>query len=341
MLERSLRMYCAINSRELLRWTIFACTALLLCTLLSLRPISRMTIENDTERYVSNQALTCQNPVPGGGAIDPSARAFYILMRPLCASDEPRFFLFFTCFSLPLAFLLFGRWQSYGSLLIAIGFFFCTVGFELMTNALRQSVSLAFLVGALANKNRWGKTVLVFFALTIHSSCYVYTPLVFLSEWSLLEIAKRHYKVIMAIVIALVFTFFAAAKMLPAIGLLNDLVTSYQDKYVEPLSPVFIAFMVLPLFWVFLVLLVFNKGKLPHGETNAIIYSSIVFLIIGLLVSSMLYRFVMSSLVIQMFLAIRSSGTTLKVGALIFAGLIIHFAVYAFLSKNVIAVLHG
>src|SRR5947209_12993896 len=128
-----------MDSKACLYRSVFLLLTLVSCTTLALRPIPSLSSSNDTGRYVDFQEQACRAPILGSGNIGLSLRVFNFIFRPACWTCEPRVFLFFVAMALPLALLWSEGWANVAVFVWAIGILISAIGFELQTNALRQS----------------------------------------------------------------------------------------------------------------------------------------------------------------------------------------------------------
>src|SRR5208282_529093 len=165
------------NALRLLR--LFACLSFLLCAVFAFRPIPSVDDSNDTGRYVAEQEDACSSPVAGDDA-GTQQWTFEVLMRPTCWLGGQKVFLLVIGSALPMVFLAFGEWRAKGALILAAGLFLSVVGFELTTNALRQAVSLAFLLAAISLEGKLARFLALCIAVLLHTSSWIFLPLVFL-----------------------------------------------------------------------------------------------------------------------------------------------------------------
>jgi hypothetical protein len=164
------------DKRALMAKAVFGVAAIVYCAVLSLRPIPAVNAPNDTGRYVDSQEESCRTEALGDESDNLPQRAFNLLVRPTCQAGKYRVFLFCISLFLPAALMLFGDWSADGALFLMLGFLFSAVGFELMTNALRQTASLAFLLAAISFRVRWAQFAALACALLLHDSSWVFIP---------------------------------------------------------------------------------------------------------------------------------------------------------------------
>jgi|ERR1700677_467181 EpsG family len=319
---------------------LFAYLALAVCGALAFRPIPGLLDSNDTGRYVTFQEDACQSSVSDDDS-GIQQWTFDLLARPACLSGGPKLFLLLVGGALPVAFIIFGEWRAEGALLLGAGLLLSVVGFELATNAMRQAVSLSFLLAAISLDNKIGRLLALCLAVLLHVSNLIFVPWVFLlnrEEWRLPKL-KAYMLVLLVLVAAIGWHYFKtdiADQMYSGATLLQ----AFQDIYEEPLSPGFLIFMVLPLCWVFGVRWFSSKVPLPRGEKVTFFYSAIIIALTIAFFPMITYRLAMTATVLQMFVAMRAVDLSFESGAWISTGLAAHFLIYAFVSQNVRAVLH-
>ena len=331
-----------LNSRALVRRLMFACLALLTCAALSFRPIPTTSAPNDTGRYVSDQRDACSMSVFANQSNSLPVRTFEVLARPVCWTGEPRFLLFLASMAVPVALIVFAEWESDGALLLGIAYLFSAVGFELMTNALRQGVSLALFCGAVTLKRKALSLALVGAALLLHDSSWVFFPLLFMLDTKL--IPKFRSKVLSALFVImllslaayLIFTRFAAE--LTAARPLLDIFTK---RYEAEVTKSFLLFMVSPILWIVVSRFAGGKTVLSKDEKITFLYSAVVMVLTASFFPIITYRFAMTALVLQLLMAMKAPNLALKSSLLILFGLAGQLIVYACISTNVWNVLHG
>ncbi len=142
------------------------------------------------------------------------------------------FFLFCTAMAVPVALLIFGNWNREGALLLAGGLLISTIGFEFMTNALRQGVSLAFLLGAFHFEKRLAKFSAIAAALLLHDSSWFFAPLVILLAYNTGTFSKKMIFYWAVPVMAGVGYLFSLS-ILSRFGEVPVLLSFYGQTYVE------------------------------------------------------------------------------------------------------------
>jgi hypothetical protein len=255
-----------LSDQSSLRRLLFVCISLGFCLALAFRSVPGVQDPNDTGRYVVSQEDSCSS---AGAADDTGAQqnVLNLLMRPACAIRSERLFLFVISAFLPGALALFGEWAGGGTLLLAAGLISSVVGFELATNALRQGVSLAFLIVAVSATWKPGRWLALGMALLLHTSSWIFLPWVLLldqEQW----VARK----------SKIFLFLLASVSVIAVwhywdsivaGLISDgleLLRTYEDIYSGGGTTAFLLFMLFPTVWVFAVRLIKTGHSLPRAE---------------------------------------------------------------------------
>ncbi len=337
-----------LNSRALLHRLIFAGFAILICSALSFRPIPTTSAPNDTGRYISDERDACSMAVLAERSSPLPLRVFEVLTRPVCWTGEPRLLLFFASLAVPLGLVLFAEWETEGALLIGSAYLFSAVGFELMTNALRQGVSLGFFCGAVTLRRKILSIPLVCAAVLLHDSSWVFFPLLFILDRTL--IPRFRSKLVSVLFLAtlfasaayLVFTRFAAE-----LAGAKPLLEIFTKRYQADVTTGFLLFMISPVVWV--VISRFADGKairdvnaiLSRDEKVTFLYSVAVMVITASFFPVIMYRFAMTALVLQLLVTMKAQNLALKSSLLMMFGLVGQFIVYACVSNNVWNVLHG
>lgn len=347
-----------MNRKEFALRLVFAAAAILVVLLLSVRPIPSVTAGNDTGRYVGNQLQACALPFSGTSWVshdssvvlspslitDPatsfSLRAFDWIMRPTCLGNEPRFFLFCAALPLPISFLLFADWKREGTLLVAGGMLVSTVGFEFMTNALRQGMGLGFLLAGFAFKNRLLKIVAIAIAMLLHNSNWFFAPLALLFAYrsgtlSTKNLLRWSIPVLILVVYLFTVSFFSTLDQLyGALG-------TYLEAYAEKPSLGFLIFMILPLFFIFLVRFLDRRAEPSKEEQTTFWYSTTLLILSVMFFPYITYRFAMEAIAIQAFMAAKASNLSVRSGVSIAGGLAATFMIYALFSKSVLPLFYG
>lgn len=323
---------------------IFLLLVIFVCASLALRPIPSVFDHNDTGRYIDSYHQVCNAPV----SFDWSARltweTYNLLTVPACLAEFNELYLFFFAIPVPLAFVVFGVWRR-GSLLMACGFLFSFACFEFMTNALRQSASLFFFLGAFAFIGR-PKYQLLFCipALLLHDSTLTFIPLLLLLSY----LKSNQIKLKSGAIYALIAVSIAGLALLSLNsvyfeggGDFDDLFDVFQTKYEDEQSLWFQLFVALPVVWIFFARWFHDRVGISMEERVAIGYFAVFFIITAVLFPYIPYRLAMTGVALQLLLAMRNNKTNSLAHVWIFWGLIIHFLVYAFFSKNLTSVLFG
>jgi EpsG family len=315
----------------------FGYLSLLLCVIFAYRPIPALEDTNDTGRYVAFQQDACGSAI----ADDDSSLqqwTFNVLLRPTCVSRGPRLFLFVVSAALPFALLAFGNWNPKGAVFLAAGFLISVVGFELSTNALRQAVSLAFLLAALSLNGRILRLLALCVAVLLHTSSWIFLPWVFFLKSDGLRFLKvRLRSVLLGISALWLVWYFAAPYLLPRIEDAGTLLEAYNDVYDTEVRLAFLVFMILPVAWVFGVRWADARKNLPRAEVLTFCYSAAVLLVTIAFFPMITYRVAMTAVVLQLFVAMKSNVSA-RSGAWISSGLVAHFLIYVAISPNVRAV---
>ncbi|MGA8727295.1 MAG: EpsG family protein, partial [Terracidiphilus sp.] len=161
-----------------------------------------------------------------------SHRAFDILMQPACVSGGPRFFMLCAALALPGGLLLFANWSRLGTLTLSCALIVSTVGFELMTNALRQGVSLSFLLAGFYFERRLFKFGALAIAMLLHDSSWFFAPLAVLIAYLAGNLTRKTLflwgiPALLGLVYLLFLRFFST------FGQLSALLTFYTKSYAE------------------------------------------------------------------------------------------------------------
>lgn len=352
-----------MSSRAAILRLIFAACAISVALGLSFRPIPSDDAPNDTGRYVGNQLQACALPASGNSSVThdstvaihsawgtlPGAgepfmtvpmRAFNLLMRPACVGGNPRLFLFWAAMALPVALLLFANWNLEGTLLLAGGMLFSTVGFEFMNNALRQGVGMAFLMGGFYYQNRFAKWSALLAALVLHDSNWFFVPLALLIAYST---GTRSMKTMLlwALPILAGLGCLFILRFISSFDLLSTGFSIYEERYAEEASVPFLLFIISPVIFVFVIRLLDRNSKATNVEKITFWYSMALLTLSIVVFPAITYRFAMSAITLQVFMAMRSSSLSVRSGGVIAFGLISHFMIYAAFAKNVVALIYG
>jgi hypothetical protein len=343
---------------------VFATCAILVSLVLSFRPIPDWNSFNDTGRYVSNQMQACALPASGSSSVihdsslvlyssfanlsaagDPSLtlsmRAWDWLNRPACLGGSPRIFLFYTAMAIPVGLLLFANWNREGTLLLACGLLISTLGFELMTNALRQGVSLAFLFGAFYFEKRLPKFGMIVIAALLHDSNLIFAPLAIMVAYGTTGTTKKKAIILWAIPALVVGSYLFIARLLAKYGQLLKAVQSYTEAYSDKPAPLFLVFMISPIIFVFLIRCLDHEGRATREEWMVFGYTMAILVVTTLVFPFITYRLAMTGAVLQVFMAMRASTLSVRSGMWISGGLVVHFVVYALVSVSVVTVFYG
>jgi hypothetical protein len=322
---------------------IFVAAAILYCGALSLRPIPKTTANNDTGRYVANQEEACRFAVLADDSEALPQRAFNFIARPACLGEQNRVFLFFVAIILPISFLLFGEWDHDAAVFLALGLLTSAVGFELATNALRQSVSLAFLLASISLRGRLPRFAALACALLLHDSSWIFIPCVLYINRSRPEARKtKKYVIVLMLIVAAVLGFYTVDQRFGGqIQEGSSPIDLFTARYGDEASFAFLAFMILPICWIYAVRKLGSSTEISREEKMTFFYSLAILAVTALLFPAITYRFAMTAMVLQLFMAMRAADLSMNSGIQIFAGLFFHFLIYAGLSPNFWTVLNG
>jgi hypothetical protein len=331
------------SSRSVLMKVIFVAAAILYCAALSLRPIPKTTANNDTGRYVANQEEACRFAVLADDSEALPQRAFNFVVRPACLGEENRFFLFFVAIILPISFLLFGQWNHDAAVFLVLGLLTSAVGFELSTNALRQSVSLAFLLASISLRGRVPRFAALVCALLLHDSSWIFIPCVLYINRRRTKATRSRILIVVALlIVAAILGFYTVDQRFG--GQLQEgssPIDLFTARYGDEASFAFLAFMILPICWIYAVRKLGSSVEISREEKMTFFYSLAILAITAILFPAITYRFAMTAMVLQLFMAMRAADLSMNSGIQIFAGLFVHFLIYAGLSPNFWTVLNG
>lgn len=322
----------------------FLLLVVLVCGLLTLRPIPSIYSNNDTGRYVDTYHQVCGAPTSFDWSNRLSWETYNLFTVPACLVENDAIYLFLFAIPVPLAFFMFGVWRK-GSLLMACAFLLSFSCFELMTNALRQSASLFFLLGAFAYIGRT-KYQLLFgiAALLLHDSSLTFIPLLLLLNYlktNNLRLGTGFVYLLVAVGTVSLALLSLDSVYLGSKGELVDLYDIFQIKYEDAQSAWFQFYVALPVVWIFFSRWFNDKAAISLEERIAIGYFSVIFVTTVLMFPYIPYRLAMTATPLQLLLAMRNNYSTNRVPVWIFVGLALHMLVYAIFSKNPTAVLFG
>ena len=342
---------------------IFATCAILVSIGMSFRTIPSLADPNDTGRYVANQIQACKLPFSGSSSLDHdssivlhsaydnltaagdrsltlSMRVWDWLMRPACLGGSPRSFLFCTAMAFPVAFLLFANWDREGTLLLAAGMLFSTVGFEFVNNVLRQGVGLVFLFAGFYFEKRLPKFLSLAIAALVHDSNLIFAPLAILLAYSAGG-SKKKKVFVWAIPVLAVAGYLISLRLLAQYGEVFKAINSYAESYSEKPTIFFLLFMTCPIALVFLLRFLDGLSGPTREEWIVFCYTSAILVLTMAFFPYITYRFAMTGVALQVFMATRSPNLSVRSGACIAGGLTAHFIVYALVSKSVMVLFYG
>jgi hypothetical protein len=322
----------------------FLLLLMLVCSLLAFRPLPNIFADNDTGRNIAIFHQVCNDTFLFDWSSRVTWEAYNLLTLPVCLVENDGIYLFLFALPAPLSLFVFGPWRK-GSLLMACAFLFSFTCFEFMTNALRQAASLFFLLGVFAYIGR-PKYQFLFGvpALLLHDSFVFFVPLLLL----LTVLQSNDRRVSAGLIYSLVAVGLIGLALLSwnivylsGEGEFADLLEVFQTKYEYEQSIWFQLFVALPVVWIFFASWCNHKVRGALEERLAIGYFTVVFIAVFFWFPYIPYRFAMSAVALQLFLAMRNNASSFRVPALIFLGLVLHMLVYALFSSNVTFVLFG
>src|SRR5450830_793119 len=304
---------------------LYALTALVFCVLLSFRPIPDLGNANDTGRYVQAFHQYCtEAEIAKAENKEASYATFYLATVPACLAESDGLFLFEVAAFLPLIFLLFVKWRN-GTYLWACSLMFSVTGLEMMTNALRQSLATLLIFGAIALlvRHRYLALLMAVVAVAAHSSVLYYSPL--LLWFAGARVSKKMLRIGGVALVLLCIVFYAPINAF--IDEAMELNTFYSAIYADALSPSFILFISLPIFWVYGVRHYLVREYISIEEKTALLYSVALLLICFFVFPAILYRFAIFGAALQIFLAARSEKPGMVAGGYALIGSLVHLSV--------------
>lgn len=334
----------SITRAQLFEWSSFALVAVLVCLLLAFRPIPNADSANDTVRYVDDLHQYCGRGISENRQLNKeiSFQFFYFFTAPACLADSDGVFLFEVALFLPLMFLFFSSWRN-GAFLWACSLLFSVYGLELMTNAMRQGLSMLIFFGGLALAHKHPRKAFVFAVLAVvaHTSVLAYIPLLL---WvSGVRLSRTGW--IIGIASALCFIMIVGgiygvtiAGFLGGIGELHDF---YTAIYAEQQNTSFILFIVIPLYFIYGLRYLIERQCISSAERKAVIYSTSLILVSLIVFPSIAYRFAILAIPLQIFLVTLSERHSFKVGGIAMVGMIAHLLVMFSISNNYSVLIYG
>lgn len=304
----------------------------LACGLLSFRPLPATADLNDSGRYAASFFSMCKADTLFDGK-DISYKIFNFAFSSICFLHSPQLYLFLTSILTSLVFLSLSS-VGEGKLFVILAAFFNACQFEMMTNALRQSFSLAFMFVAiyliLHGKKKSG-LLLGIITVIMHSSNAPYLPfLIFMCFRDyLVNISKKSILIIFSVIILLVFLL---AVITDAFVYLNYL----QAIYVDQLGPAFLVFMLLPTYGLFFIRYYLSKENISQLEKEHFIYSSLLYIICYFLFPAIVYRLPMTLIPLQLYYMTNAKRVKVNEGFFIFLFMLLHLLTYLFLSSRVV-----
>lgn len=264
---------------------------------------------------------------------DISNKIFNFFYSPICFLHSPQLYLFLTSIFTSLIFLFLANIGG-GRIFVILATFFNATQFEMMTNALRQSFSLAFMLIAvylILNGKKTSGLLLGIITVIMHSSNAPYLPfLIFICFRDYLgNISKKAILVVIFVIILSVFTI---AVITDAFTYLSFL----QAIYVDQLSPAFLIFMLLPTYGLFFIRYYLSEENISQLEKEHFIYSNLLYLICYFLFPAILYRLPMTLIPLQLYYMINAKRVQVKEGFFILLFMLLHLLTYLFLSSRVV-----
>lgn len=319
-------------SERLAERGVFALVALILASLLSLRPIPSILSANDTGRYVAEFVRGCSAPIDPANAVDFTWLAYHVVSRPFCGAQTPEALLIAIALAIPIALLISARW-GHLNLIWSVALLVSFPWFEFATNALRQGLSTAFVIIALygALKNRHLMTFLATCAgIAFHASAIVYAPFIGLAMLANKDLRLGLANASLAVIIAGAL---AGAAWFHLGDSISEILRTRAAWYEQPSSASFLAFVLAPSVYVLGVRLLGTRGVASRLEWVFLAYSVGLAAISLAVFPAILYRFALTNAVIQLVLASASRNSTNVQGALVFLGLSAHLIVYLMISE--------
>ncbi|MFH2123681.1 MAG: EpsG family protein [Pseudomonadota bacterium] len=332
-----------MTKRQRFEWLLFALTATIFCLVLAFRPIPTIDSDNDTGRYMHMLHLYCAGSV--GEKIANRAISFAMfnaITSPACLFKSDGFFLFEVAAFLPLMFLLFAKWRK-GTFFWACSLMFSVFGLELMTNAMRQSFAMLIFFGAIAlfQRNRFMALLLGLIAVVAHTSTVAFFPFLLWIIGVRLSKKEKLMGMVGLLSLGIVISLAFYASIIESIQSLNEWGMFFGEMYSEELTPPFILFMTLPLYWVYGVRYFFVRNNISSDERKGVVYSTGLLLICFFLFPSITYRFAICAVALQIFLVTHSETPDLKAGRYALIGLLVHLFVMLAVSNHFAVLIHG
>lgn len=333
----------AIAPAKRLLAKLFAIALVLLAGLLAAaRPIPSVYSSNDTGRYLGEFWLACASGADQVGLVGTSWFIFQLTASMFCWDESGRVLLFVMASCLPLTLIAVAPSDVSRSAL-AIAVVFSVYVFELATNALRQSVSVAVLL--LAFSSALSRKVLVAMLLcalasVIHYSSAVYIPLVLLIPWlSSGRASERAGARLVLLLCAIAVVALGGVGEAALIG--GGLVGARLEWYTEASSVQFFSFMVLPIVLTPIIL----DGKLRRRVASVPLLVSLygVAVIAGaqIVAPAIVFRFSFTAFVIGVFAYVCSEQCSINRVLIFIAVVIAHSVAYVLISGNARSVLFG
>lgn len=304
----------------------------LLCIIFSFRPLPATADLNDSGRYLASFFSMCKADTLFDGQ-DISYKIFNFAFSPTCFLHSPQLYLFLTSIFSAFIFCLFSNIGE-GKMFVILASFFNACQFEMMTNALRQSFSLAFLLIAIYliinDKKKIGLLIGIL-SIIMHSSNGLYFPfLIFICYRDFFVKARTASCLVIASVS--VFLVILLAVMTNALAYFNLL----QSFYVDQLGVMFLVFMLLPTYGLFCIRYCFSRERLSQLEKDHFIYSSLLYLVCYFLFPAIVYRLPMTFVPLQLFYMTKAKRVKVYEGVVVLIFMLLHLLIYLLLSSRVL-----
>lgn len=324
-------------------WSVFAAIAFVFCLLLAFRPIPDSGSENDTVRYVTDLHQYCSEGL-SKELVNKQAsyQIFYGATSLACLTRSDGVFLFEAAFFIPLMFLLFSSWRN-GTVFWAGSLLFSVFGLELMTNAMRQGFAMLLFFGAIAliSKYRFSALLLGALAAVAHTSVLAFLPLLLWIASAQFSRKSRWIVGIFSLLFAMIVLFMNQTEILSFIETFDQLRKTYSLIYADELKTSFMAFMILPLYFVYGLRRFLERRNVSLVEHQGVVYSSVLLILCYIFFPYITYRFAIFAVAMQIFLVTLSDRQDVRIGATGLAGLVVHLTVMVSISSHFDELIYG
>lgn len=291
------------------------------------RVTPRWGAENDTARYLDGMFRYCEGRMPNTEIFGQLPNTILLNIGTLgCTLPSENFFLFVLALFTPLPLLLCCSW-SRGSWQWSWGLLLSVYGLELMTNAMRQSLGMAFFMVGLAclhQKKRLG-LILGCVGAVIHLAVLPYLPLL------VLLVAHRQAReggkksAFWAVSAGTVCTGVYLANFGgEPVGVFVEVVAGFRVKYAEILGPDFLLFMVAPLILLQGSRYLDLKKFIVTPELLVALYSTMIIVASLIYTPYITYRLAIFAVPLQIFMVCLADDDKRRSGAVAFVGLCAH-----------------